>query len=72
MPRSRILNHIYEGWRAIYFTIVETSVVDPGSVRIRNFLPDPDLDPLLEISDPGLDPKLDVNINKNHKKGLIS
>jgi hypothetical protein len=36
-----------------------------GSVRIRNFLQDPD--PLLEVMDPDSDPKLDLN-TKNHQK----
>jgi hypothetical protein len=35
-----------------------------------NFVPDPDMDPKLEILDPdsAQDPKQDINLNKNHQK----
>jgi hypothetical protein len=41
-----------------------------GSVRIRNFLQDPD--PLLEVMDPDpdSDPKLDLNLTKTHQKKI--
>jgi hypothetical protein len=38
-----------------------------GSERIRNFLPDPDLDPDVEIMDPNPAPEVDMNLKKIQK-----
>jgi hypothetical protein len=43
---------------------------ESGSIRIRNFLqdPDPDMDPQLEVMDSDPDPKQEMHLIKNHLK----
>jgi hypothetical protein len=45
---------------------------ESGSVRIQNFLrdPDPDTDPSLEVMDSDLDPKQEMRPIKNHQNTL--